>query len=453
MIHVHDLESAFIGALVAQIATPDAHYALEDFDPGMLSGYVPRYAAQTLASLVLDRGFGMTPPDARRALCAGLEGQEEAIEWILGLDPVAGEASDLDKLARQIISQRTAQDAEALLAACRVDPDSLDEDLGGIMSKLSELLSRVSDDRWKVETLSGYLRQYERGEAVIPPDQADSILVFGVPELDDPETGIIASRGTMGVIAAPPTWGKSVAVSQLAGQTALAGKHVLVTSLEQGRTQVAMRSIASLVQDFKGRVKRGGESRFVAQAYHDAAERISMLCPGSGTPWFRIEAAARRLHRRGKLDVLIVDYFTLLEPPSMGKQTTSAAAYGWISKAGKRLAQELGISVVFVAQFNRQMRTIDQEPEPSDLKETGQLEQDADWMLFLWATPKKEALKPLLHEENRVSCYKKAKNRWGKVDFSGDGHYLEIDPARDMIFSYTRTTDGCAAEGESYGRF
>ena len=373
----------------------------------------------------------------------------------MGLDPMSGGASDLALLAQQITAQRTAQDAEFLLGSVRVDPDRLEEDLGGMMSKLSELLSRVSDDRFKIESLAPYLRAYERGEAVIPPGLADSIVVFGVPELDHPESGLIATRGGLGVIAAPPTWGKSVMVSQIAAQTALAGRHVMVTSLEQGRSQVAMRSIASLVSDFKSHVKRGAtHPRRVAEEAHRAAERIHIISPGSGTPWFRVEAAARNLHRRGKLDVLIVDYFTLMEPPSMGKQFSSAAMYGWISKAGKRLASDLSISVIFVAQFNRQMREIDQEPLPSDLKETGQLEQDSDWMLFMWAAPKKLALVPSLHPENRVSSYKKSKNRWGKVDFGGDGLFLEIDPARDQVHSYTRTTspDSVAAGGGHFDR-
>ncbi len=454
MIHVHDLEAAFVGALIAQIGEPEARFTMEDFDPGSMSGFVGRSVVQTLSGLVSDRGMGLTPAEARRVLYAGLSAQPEAIEWLMGLDQKAGESADLSKLARQITIHRVAQEAEAVFLSARIDPDNLDEDLSRVLSEVAVLLSRVADERYKVETLSPYLRAYEQGEPVIPKALSESVVVFGVPELDDPDTGIITARGGLGVIAAPPTWGKSVMVSQLAGQTALAGRHVLVASLEQGRAQVAMRSIASLVQDFKSRVKNGGYTRKVAQPIRDAAERIHLLSPGSGTPWVAIEAAARNLHRRGKLDVLVVDYFTLMEPPQIGKQFSSAAMYGAISKAGKRLAHELSIAVIFVAQFSRQMREIDQEPIPSDLKETGQLEQDADWALFMWQASRKLSLLPKAHPGNRVSSYKKAKNRWGPVDFSGDGLFLEIDPTRDLILPYVRTTDGsdASAVGGGYDR-
>jgi hypothetical protein len=105
------------------------------------------------------------------------------------------------------------------------------------------------------------------------------------------------------------------------------------------------------------------------------------------------------------------------------------------------------IEVVFIAQFSRSQGTWDQEPEMKDLKETGQLEQDADWLFFMWAPSKKLGLTPVLDPENRVACYKKAKNRWGKIDFSGEPRFLEIDPARDRLHPYVRSTDGSSQGG------
>jgi hypothetical protein len=441
MIFPHELEAAYLTALVAQIEEPVALTSLRDVDPEVFGGHVIRVALATLRDLIVARGMFLTTRQALSHLERACDGNEEAVCWIRALDIVTGARADLAKLGAQVGRLHAAGEAEAVLATASVHPDTLDEDLAGILGRVTDILGRTSDDRWRVEDLSGALEKYARGEAVIPPEMAESVVVFGHPDLDDPENGIIASRSTLGVIAAPPTWGKSSAVSQITASSAMAGRHVMVASLEQNREQLSMRSIASLMGAFKGQVTRGGHTRYVGHEQREAATRIHMLSPGSGTPWFRIEAAARQLHRQGKLDILIVDYFTLLEPPNIGKQFSSAAMYGWISKSAKRLAQDLKIAVILVAQFNRKMEHIDQEPEPSDLKETGQLEQDADWMWFLWATPKKDGMKPKAHEQNRVSAWKKAKNRWGKVDFFGDPRYLEIDPARDLILPYVQTTD------------
>lgn len=457
MILNHEIEAQFLGAVIAQAGSPAVAEVLSEFDPALLGGHVVREVIAYLGALVAQRGVGLSPAEARRHAAIAVGDNPEAVDWVMSLDPVAGGSADLEKLVGTITRNRVAIQANALLAETRVDPDRLDEDLAGILTAVSGMLSHISDDRWKVERLDAYLREYAAGRPVIPAERSHSILRFGWAEADDPTDGIVAPPGTLGVIAAPPTWGKSVAVSQLVTQTALDGRYILAASLEQSREQVAMRSIASLMDDWKTSVTKGfHRSRDVSQACFEAAERISILSPGSGTPWFRIEAQARRLHRAGRLDVLVVDYFTLLEPPSLGKQFNSAAAYGWISKAAKRLAQELGIVVVLVAQFNRQIQDFAQEPEMRDLKETGQLEQDADWMLFLWAVAKKEGLVPALDDDNRVSCWKKAKNRWGKVDFSGSPRYCEIDPARDRIHGFTRTTDaaggGAPAHGGSHAR-
>ncbi|HWQ08184.1 MAG TPA: DnaB-like helicase C-terminal domain-containing protein, partial [Holophaga sp.] len=439
--------------MLAQVESPSAPDLLQECDPTAFSGHIVRTSLMTLQDLVCTRGLGLSRQEAVTRLMRLHAENDDACQWLSALDLASGARANLDKLAGQVERLHASQEAQALLAAAKVSPDTLDDDLGGIMSRLSELLTRTSDDRFRIESLEPYLRAYANGEPVIPPDQAASALCWGVQELDDSEEGIVASPGTFGVVAAPPGFGKSIAVSQITVESALAmGKHVLLVSLEQNRPQVAMRSIASLRRDFKSSVRKGhSTTRLVTDAEWDASRHVWIMAPGSGTQWFRIEGAARRLHRAGKLDVLILDYFTLLEPPQIGRQATSAAQYGWISKAGKRLAQELMIPVVFVAQFSRAQGTWDQEPEMKDLKETGQLEQDADWLFFMWAPPKKADLQPVLDAENRVVCYKKAKNRWGKMDFSGNPRYLEVDPARDRLNSYTRSTDGTAPQAAEAG--
>lgn len=440
MIHAHELERAFLAALIAQVDQPAVVDILQDATD-LVSGYVPGTTVAIIADLILNRGIALTPQTARAAILRAMSANQDAVEWIQALDLETGARANLDKLARELHRLRAAQQAEGLLANIRVDPDTLDADLTETLSKLSEVLSKLSDERFRVGSLGHYLRKYVKGEAIIPPTHAVSIVRFGVQALDDLQEGIVASRGTLGIVAAPPTWGKSVVVSSIVANTSGAGFRVLAVSLEQSRDQVGMRAVASVTGDLKGHVANGGQPRQVADEAIWASDLVGIMAPGSGTPWFRIEAAARRAHRTTGLDVLIVDYFTLLEPPQLGRQFSSASMYGWISKAGKRLAQELGIAVVLIAQFNRGLGAYDEEPDFKDLKETSQLEQDGDWILFLWPPKKNLMLKPMGHEDNRVSCYRTAKNRWGKVQFMGHGAYLEIDTARDRLMPYVRETD------------
>lgn len=92
-------------------------------------------------------------------------------------------------------------------------------------------------------------------------------------------------------------------------------------------------------------------------------------------------SGSRQLARAGKLDLLIVDYAQLLRAEGRGRyeQITN------ISIALKALSITLDIPVIALSQLSRDLeRRDDKRPMLSDLRESGQLEQDADNVLFCY---------------------------------------------------------------------
>jgi replicative DNA helicase len=126
----------------------------------------------------------------------------------------------------------------------------------------------------------------------------------------------------------------------------------------------------------------------------------------SGEPWAAIEAAIRREARKG-LDCVILDYFTLIEAPDVKGQVSTAYRLGELSKAMRRLAAQLGLTICVLSQFNRGVED-GKEPSLENLRETGQLEQDAAYVVLLWT----ERAKYEPHE-NRIVNGRLAKNRNG----------------------------------------
>src|SRR5690606_15419924 len=82
------------------------------------------------------------------------------------------------------------------------------------------------------------------------------------------------------------------------------------------------------------------------------------------------------------LDVLVIDYLQLIAPEARSESRYREITD--ISRGLKNLAKELEIPIVCLAQLNRQNEArANKRPAPSDLRDSGQLEQDADLILLL----------------------------------------------------------------------
>jgi replicative DNA helicase len=96
-----------------------------------------------------------------------------------------------------------------------------------------------------------------------------------------------------------------------------------------------------------------------------------------------VRAKARRLHARRELGLLIVDYLQLMRPEDSSQSRVEQI--GQISRGLKILARELSIPVIAVSQLSRAVEARpDKRPLLSDLRESGQIEQDADLVMFIY---------------------------------------------------------------------
>src|SRR5947199_6892673 len=96
-----------------------------------------------------------------------------------------------------------------------------------------------------------------------------------------------------------------------------------------------------------------------------------------------LRAKARRLHARNDLGMVIVDYLQLMRPEN--PSDSRVEQIGHISRGLKLLARELKIPVIAVSQLSRAVESRpDKRPLLSDLRESGQIEQDADLVMFIY---------------------------------------------------------------------
>jgi replicative DNA helicase len=208
----------------------------------------------------------------------------------------------------------------------------------------------------------------------------------GFADLDSLTGGF--QPGNLIVVAARPSMGKSTLATNIAENAAIEhGVPVALFSLEMSETELAHRFIASQAKVSsdelrKGRV-RGDRWPKVLNATEKLASAPIYLDDSSDIGVLEMRAKARRLHARHGLGLLVVDYLQLVRADT--RSDSRVEQVGQISRGLKILARELDIPVIAVSQLSRAVESRHPPiPMLSDLRESGQLEQDADVVMFVY---------------------------------------------------------------------
>ena len=208
-------------------------------------------------------------------------------------------------------------------------------------------------------------------------------------------------------IAARPSVGKSSAARTIALSTSADGLPTLVLSQEMPGEEVADCIIAELGRIDSQRLQTGqfadDDWGRMVEAVEQAKALPLYVDDDGGLTIGQIRAKARQI--KG-LKVLVLDYLQLSS--STLKNATTNDQIAEISKGLKQLALQLGIAVVLLSQLNRDVeKRADKEPQLSDLRDSGAIEQDLDVAVMLWTVQEPD-------EGPRLVGWKVAKHRGGK---------------------------------------
>lgn len=249
-------------------------------------------------------------------------------------------------------------------------------------------------------------------------------LKFGLEDLDNIVNG--ARPGNLIIIAGRPGTGKTVLGTGLADQIAIKGKGAaLIFSLEMAQKELAKRSLASISGVSQNWIESGeavtdGTAKLQIEA---AVARMSdadvRICDKAGLTFSRICSIARFQHRAKPLDLIVIDYLSLIASDPADKLLNRNQELGSYTRGFKRLAKELGIPVIVLAQLNRSIETrADKKPQMSDLRDSGEIEQDADVIIMAHRDMDSERGQNGITEMNIVKC-RHAKPGFCLVQFQG----------------------------------
>ncbi len=191
--------------------------------------------------------------------------------------------------------------------------------------------------------------------------------------------------GELVYVGARPSVGKSALATSFLLACAGAGKSALMFSLEMDCEELAAR-ILSMKSSVNLNLIRGAidhESIRVLLKTADETKLPIWIDDRASHTVDSIASVSRRAVRKHGVGMVVIDYLQLIAPQNSREPRHEQV--GAISRKLKLLSRTLGVPVLCLCQLNRQCEDrSDGRPLLSDLRESGNLEQDADVVLLLW---------------------------------------------------------------------
>ena len=200
--------------------------------------------------------------------------------------------------------------------------------------------------------------------------------------------------GRLYVLAARPSVGKSAIAGNIAEKLIMQGLPVGFFSYEMTRDEINLRMLSSISdtdltgdiinrnKDEEGRLRTMSKT---SQHLVDLTKAPLHVVDDAGLTINQLRSSARRMVVDHGIKLLIVDYIQLVKPSNDVRRRDRHLQVAEVTQGLKRLAKELKIPVIGLAQLSREAeRNGNQRPNMSMLRESGSLEADADAVMFLW---------------------------------------------------------------------
>lgn len=323
--------------------------------------------------------------------------------------------------ASVIVNDYKAHRLDKFLNSIKVSPTNLKEQIRALQEELEVLQDKRQE---KSKTLAEIAK--ENKENYFKEREADPLYI-GFDKLDELLGGL--EGGDMIVIGARPAVGKSAFVTQITSNLAKQGKRIGFYNLEMQNKQVYERFVVSESGIGLTRLRRAikflgdEEDRFnKANETLEKAENIVITSGGA-----KSVSDIRSESRHMDYDIIIIDYMQLLKAETTYRGNR-AAEVGEISRSIKNLAMELNIPIIALSQLNRvsEMKET-KEPTMAELREAGNIEQDASVIMLMWNLD--------ANDRTKKGC-KVEKNRQGntgKVVMRFNGDLMKFEETNETV--------------------
>lgn len=330
-------------------------------------------------------------------------GNVEYLTEIINIVPTAANIDSYIKIVEDTYMLRTVIDTSTEIATLAYENEG---EVADVLDQVEQKIVGIIRNRRSSEfrSIQEVLGEVQKNLEKLSESKG---VITGIPtgwyELDRLTSGLHENQ--LIILAARPAMGKTAFALNLATNVAVnTDKTVAIFSLEMGAEQLANRIISSLGQIEGSKLTSGNllnnDWKRVTEARSQLANAKLFISDDAGVTVGDIKSKCRRLATsEDGLDLVIIDHLQLL---TMGGNygNNRQAEITDISRSLKKMAMELNIPVIALAQLSRGVESReDKRPKMSDLRESGSIEQDADIVALLYRddyyqTPKDSAESP-----------------------------------------------------------
>lgn len=320
-----------------------------------------------------------------------------------------------------------------------------------LVSRVSLLPKDINNSMAEIATVIEHLMAKEEVQAkslkqIVAENRAnyfcereDKGIRTGFYKLDELLGGL--EGGDITVIGARPAVGKSAFVVQMIQQMASKGKKVGYFNLEMSDSQVYERMVSHTASMPLTRIRRAKQFLGDEEEVFNRASDVLSELPVTITSGSKTVSQIRHESKHMDYDIIVIDYLQLIKADR--KYGNRASEVGDISKSIKGLAMELKIPIVLLSQLNRTSEGREtKEPSMAELRESGDIEQDASNIILLWNVSE---------DNNSFKGLKVDKNRQGEqgkigLKFVGDNMRFEEQPEtfeqfKSKVKSYEKSAE------------
>ena len=335
---------------------------------------------------------------------------------------IVDEKSTLRKLIRA---------SEAIIKACYAGEEETQDILELAEKQIYDITMRKGGEEL-VAIQPILLKTFEKIELLVKNHGRVDGVESGYTELDELLTGF--HPGEMILIAGRPAMGKtSIGMNFVENAAIRCGRKAAVFSLEMPAEQLAMRMLCTEARVDMQRVRRGqiddDEWEKLCDAMISIGQSAIFVDATPGISVSQIRSKARRLQLERGLDIILIDYLSLMT--GVGSFGSRQEEVAQISRSLKALAIELGVPVLALQQLSRAPAgRSNHRPLLSDIRESGAIEQDADVVMFIH---REDYYEPETAEKNiaELIVAKQRNGSLGTVKLGWKGEYtwfMDLSP-------------------------
>lgn len=298
--------------------------------------------------------------------------------YVVGLSNKLPSASNSESYAKTIADESRKRKIKQKCRETEIKVDSSDSS--------NEIIDEI--ENWASELRFNINKEpslYDIGKQILDDAETAQQLGFN-PSIVDMGFGVHYRKGTLNILAARPGMGKTTLMLNMAYNMAKKNEPVGVLHLEMSSEQLTEKLLAIDSKVDVGKLKSGVFGNREIELVKASVDRLPTLpiyqMESSGVNELELTARAKIMKRKHNIKALFIDYMQLIGCSKF--YGNKVVEVGVVSKQCKEIAKSIDVPVIVLSQLSRMLETRkEKRPTLSDLRDSGNIEQDADTVKFI----------------------------------------------------------------------